>query len=119
MPRLFKFWLDRGGLPARVDGASAWQRFRFIILPHLSFVILVATLLEGIWTFKHFDIVQVMTGGGPGRATGYFSVRQPVHRSERGLPMALSRPSSWQGFPSRGPRDAAGRCAAPAGGCDP
>jgi multiple sugar transport system permease protein len=52
-----------------VGGASAWQRFRFITIPHLGFVILVATLLEGIWTFKHFDIVQVMTGGGPGRAT--------------------------------------------------
>jgi multiple sugar transport system permease protein len=58
---------------AAVDGASAWQRFRFITIPHLSFVILVATLLEGIWTFKHFDIVQVMTGGGPGRATELLS----------------------------------------------
>jgi multiple sugar transport system permease protein len=54
---------------AAVDGASAWQRFRFITIPHLRFVIMVATLLEAIWTFKHFDIVQVMTGGGPGRAT--------------------------------------------------
>ena len=58
---------------AAVDGATAWQRFRFITLPHLSFVILVATLLETIWTFKHFDIVQVMTGGGPGRATALLS----------------------------------------------
>ncbi len=58
---------------AAVDGASAWQRFRFITVPHLSFVILVATLLEGIWTFKHFDIIQVMTGGGPERATELLS----------------------------------------------
>lgn len=58
---------------AAVDGATPWQRFRFITIPHLSFVILVATLLEGIWTFKHFDIVQVMTGGGPGRATSLLS----------------------------------------------
>ena len=58
---------------AAVDGATAWQRFRFITIPHLSFVILVATLLESIWTFKHFDIVQVMTGGGPGRATALLS----------------------------------------------
>jgi multiple sugar transport system permease protein len=58
---------------AAVDGASAWQRFRFVTVPHLSFVILVATLLEGIWTFKHFDIVQVMTGGGPERATELLS----------------------------------------------
>ena len=58
---------------AAVDGASAWQRFRFVTVPHLSFVILVATLLEGIWTFKHFDIIQVMTGGGPERATELLS----------------------------------------------
>lgn len=59
---------------AAVDGASAWRRFVHIILPNLRFVILVATLLEGIWTFKHFDVVQVMTGGGPGRATEVLSV---------------------------------------------
>ena len=54
---------------AAVDGASAWNRFRYVTLPQLRFVILVATLLEVIWTFRHFDVIQLMTGGGPGRAT--------------------------------------------------
>jgi len=59
---------------AAVDGASAWRRFLHITLPNLRFVIMVATLLEGIWTFKNFDVVQVMTGGGPGKATEVLSV---------------------------------------------
>lgn len=59
---------------AAVDGASAWRRFLYITLPNLRFIMVIATLLEGIWTFKHFDIVHVMTGGGPGRATEILSL---------------------------------------------
>jgi multiple sugar transport system permease protein len=36
---------------------------------------MVATLLETIWTFKQFDLVQVMTGGGPGRVTEVLSTQ--------------------------------------------
>jgi multiple sugar transport system permease protein len=58
---------------ASVDGAGSWQRFRYVTLPHLRFVITVACLLEAIWQFKHFDLIQVMTGGGPGHATEVLS----------------------------------------------
>ncbi len=58
---------------AAVDGASAFDRFRYITLPHLRFTVMVATVLLVIWDFKHFDIVQVMTAGGPGRATELLS----------------------------------------------
>ncbi len=54
---------------AQVEGASNWQLFRHITLPLLSPVIIIATLLKTIFSFKMFDQVVTMTGGGPGRAT--------------------------------------------------
>ena len=54
---------------ARIDGASAWQQFRAITLPMLRPVSLTAILLIFIFTFKTFDTIFLMTGGGPGGAT--------------------------------------------------
>lgn len=54
---------------AMVDGASAFQRFRHVTLPGLRYVIIVTTLLSSIWTFNNFDLVWLMTQGGPGDAT--------------------------------------------------
>ena len=54
---------------ARVDGASVLRRFRHVTLPQLRNVILIIILLMIVWTFNYFDLVYVMTGGGPGRAT--------------------------------------------------
>lgn len=54
---------------AKVDGATAWQRFRHITLPLLSpqvFFVVVISLING---FQVFDQVFVMTGGGPNHAT--------------------------------------------------
>lgn len=54
---------------ARIDGAGAWWRFRSVTLPMLSpisFFLLVTSILG---TFQSFDIVQVMTRGGPVNAT--------------------------------------------------
>ncbi len=54
---------------ARIDGAGAWWRFRSVTLPMLSpisFFLLVTSILN---TFQSFDIVQVMTKGGPVNAT--------------------------------------------------
>ena len=50
---------------AQIDGANVWQRFRFITLPLLLPPILIITLLQTIWTFNNFDIVYVLTKGGP------------------------------------------------------
>jgi ABC-type sugar transport system permease subunit len=50
---------------ATVDGANAWQRFLHITLPGLRSVTSVLILLTTIWTMTFFDIVYVMTGGGP------------------------------------------------------
>lgn len=50
---------------AKVDGASAWQRFIYITLPNLRGVILIIILLRTIWIFNYFDLVWLLTGGGP------------------------------------------------------
>jgi len=54
---------------AMVDGASRLQLFRYITLPGLRGVIMVATVLDTIWVFIQFELIQVLTAGGPGRAT--------------------------------------------------
>jgi multiple sugar transport system permease protein len=50
---------------AQIDGADAWQRFWRITLPHIMPVLLLTALLRTIWTFHKFDIIFLMTGGGP------------------------------------------------------
>ena len=50
---------------ARVDGASAWSRFWDVTLPQLRDVLTVIILLRTIWDFKEFDLIFLMTGGGP------------------------------------------------------
>lgn len=54
---------------ARVDGASPWQMLRWIILPIIKPMILLATLFRTMDAIKRFDTIYVMTGGGPGNAT--------------------------------------------------
>lgn len=52
-----------------LDGASWWQRLRWIVLPQLRPTTFFLTVILAIETFQVFDLVYVMTGGGPGRAT--------------------------------------------------
>lgn len=54
---------------AKVDGAGAWQRFRYITLPSIRHVIIVVTLLSSIWTANSFESIWIMTQGGPSDAT--------------------------------------------------
>lgn len=54
---------------ARANGANAWQRFRDITLPNLKGMIILVVLLRGIWMFNKFDIIWIMTRGGPSQAT--------------------------------------------------
>jgi multiple sugar transport system permease protein len=58
---------------AAVDGASAWRRFWHITLPGLKHVGIVTVLLSFIWTINDFNIIYVMTRGGPGTATQVFA----------------------------------------------
>ncbi|MEO6060309.1 MAG: ABC transporter permease subunit [Thermoflexales bacterium] len=59
---------------AEVDGAHMMQRFFYITLPGLQYVIAVVALLSTIQTFNAFGIVYLMTGGGPGGDTRLYSI---------------------------------------------
>ena len=54
---------------ASIDGAGTVQRFLYVTLPHLRYLLVVATTLDIINTVRTFDIVAVMTKGGPVNAT--------------------------------------------------
>ena len=57
-----------------VDGASAFSRFRFVTLPYLAGPLMVALVLRTIEAFKVFDIIWVMTRGGPANSTRTMSI---------------------------------------------
>ena len=59
---------------AEVDGANAVQRFRYVTLPGMRYVILVVLLLSFISTFNQFGLIFLMTGGGPSGATRLYSI---------------------------------------------
>jgi multiple sugar transport system permease protein len=50
---------------AAVDGASAWQRFRYVTWPSIRGLYLTCTILSMIWTLGDFNSVYLLTGGGP------------------------------------------------------
>jgi multiple sugar transport system permease protein len=54
---------------ARVDGATGTQQFWHITLPMLRPITFLVVTLGTIWSFQVFDLVYMMTGGGPGKAT--------------------------------------------------
>jgi multiple sugar transport system permease protein len=58
---------------ASVDGAGAGRRFWHVTLPGLRHIMVVTTLLSLIWTINDFNVVYVMTRGGPGTATQVFA----------------------------------------------
>jgi multiple sugar transport system permease protein len=54
---------------ARLDGASTWQTFRYVTLPQMRTTILICVVLQSIWALKVFDLVYVLTKGGPADGT--------------------------------------------------
>src|ERR1700704_4010101 len=54
---------------ASVDGASGWQKFRFVTWPSIRTLYLTSTLLSMIWTLGDFNSVYLLTGGGPADQT--------------------------------------------------
>jgi multiple sugar transport system permease protein len=59
---------------AKIDGATAWQRFKAVTFPSIRHVVLVVTLLSSIWTANSFENIWIMTQGGPSDATMVFPV---------------------------------------------
>jgi multiple sugar transport system permease protein len=54
---------------ASVDGATAWQRFRYVTWPSLQTIYLTSLILSMIWTLGDFNSVYLLTGGGPADLT--------------------------------------------------
>ncbi len=54
---------------ARIDGASSWRRFRYVTLPLLRPALLVTLVFRTLDALRVFDLIYVLTGGGPGTAT--------------------------------------------------
>jgi ABC-type sugar transport system permease subunit len=59
---------------AKVDGANAFQRFRYITLPGLRHVIVIVVMLSTIWTSQNFATPFALTNGGPGGTTMVFTL---------------------------------------------
>ncbi|WP_255951882.1 carbohydrate ABC transporter permease [Streptomyces odontomachi] len=78
---------------ARVDGAGPWQRFWHVTLPCLRPTTFFVLVMLTISSFKVFDLVQVMTEGGPGRATLVLSqlvFREGITQGRFGYASAVS-----------------------------
>lgn len=77
---MISYWAALQAIPseqyeaAQVDGASTWQQFIFITLPHLAGVTKVLFVLRLIWTVTFFDIIWLITKGGPAGATEHWPV---------------------------------------------
>ena len=54
---------------ARMDGANSWQQFRYITLPSLKTALAIAVILQTIWSLRAFDLIFVLTKGGPADGT--------------------------------------------------
>jgi multiple sugar transport system permease protein len=59
---------------ARILGANSWHQFRYLILPMMKPIILIALIIRSIEVFKVFDAVYLLTQGGPGDASTTISV---------------------------------------------
>ncbi len=78
---------------AKIDGASRWAVFRFIQLPKLRTVLIIAVLLRFIDSFMIYTEPFVLTGGGPGNATTFLSidlVKAAVGEFNLGIAAAMS-----------------------------
>jgi len=60
---------------AAIDGAVGWREIRYIVVPLLKPILLIATLLGTIWTFNNFNAGFLITAGGPGISTTIFIVQ--------------------------------------------
>ncbi len=58
---------------AALDGAGIVRRFSTVTWPHIRGVAVLVALLEFIWNFQNFDIIYVLTGGGPAGSTDTFA----------------------------------------------
>lgn len=78
---------------ARIDGANAWQEFWRITLPSIKEVLMLSALVTTIWTFSDFEIIWLLTKGGPINATQVISTLSytlGIQKMNTGQAMAAS-----------------------------
>jgi multiple sugar transport system permease protein len=78
---------------AAIDGAGMWNRFRHVTVPHIKGVVLIASLLSIIWTFADFQLIYVLTKGGPANQThifGTYAYQIGLSATEIGMGAAIA-----------------------------
>ena len=78
---------------ATVDGASTWQRFRYVTVPWMRPVLMVVLVTNVIFGFLQFDVIYAMTQGGPGNSTTLLAIllyRQIFQFSNVGIGSAIA-----------------------------
>ena len=78
---------------AAIDGAGLWHRFRHVTMPHIKGVVLIATLLSIIFTFADFQLIYVLTKGGPANQThifGTYAYQIGLSATEIGMGAAIA-----------------------------
>lgn len=78
---------------AYLEGASGTQRFLYITLPFITPVLIACTYLCFIWTFNAYDILKIMTNGGPAELTTTMSImvqREAFHHYNLSVASAMS-----------------------------
>jgi trehalose/maltose transport system permease protein len=78
---------------AKMDGASWWQTFRRVTLPMLKPALSVAVIFRTLQALLVFDVVYIMTGGGPGTSTevlSYLNFREFIINTDYGIGGAMS-----------------------------
>ncbi|HET9661802.1 MAG TPA: sugar ABC transporter permease [Thermomicrobiales bacterium] len=78
---------------AALDGASRWDRFRAVIFPVIKPIVLITTLFSIIWTISDFQLVYVLTKGGPANEThvlGTYAYQIGMNATQIGQAAAIS-----------------------------
>ena len=78
---------------AAIDGAGLWHRFRHVTIPAIKGVVLIAAMLSIIWTFADFQLIYVLTKGGPANTThifGTYAYQIGLSATEIGTGAAIS-----------------------------
>jgi multiple sugar transport system permease protein len=78
---------------AAIDGANAWHRFRHVTIPAIKGIVLIASLLSIIWTFADFQLIYILTKGGPANQThifGTYAYQIGLSATEIGMGAAIA-----------------------------
>jgi len=78
---------------AAIDGANAWHRFRHVTIPAIKGIALIASLLSIIWTFADFQLIYILTKGGPANQThifGTYAYQIGLSATEIGMGAAIA-----------------------------